>query len=182
MVTICWTQAHRLAGTRRLMIKILKTSHCYLTTNQSEESSWAATLTPNVAFKNHSLKAIWEFGSFEHKLPILPAWHRAINTVLSFITTLVSVDWLFCEASERTQVWFGNAKMGMPGPWQSLSLPHIWWATTSDSSSSYLTWKRSSVVSSWERRALEIYSNFYLPRIHKVHASTNTVYSTVRDR
>ena len=32
------------------------------------------TLKPNVAFKNPSLKAIREFRSFEHELPILLAW------------------------------------------------------------------------------------------------------------
>ena len=42
-----------------------------------------ATLTPNVAFKNLPLKAISEFGSFEHKLPVLLTGHPSINTVLS---------------------------------------------------------------------------------------------------
>ena len=45
----------RLVGTSRLMIKITKTSPCYLNTKKSEESPWAATLKPHVAFKNPSL-------------------------------------------------------------------------------------------------------------------------------
>ena len=35
----------------------------------------AATLTPNVAFKSLALKVAGDFASFEHKLPILLAWH-----------------------------------------------------------------------------------------------------------
>ena len=50
------------------MIKILKTSPCYLTTNQSE-CSWADQApkdpTHNAAFKNPCLKAMKEFRSFE---------------------------------------------------------------------------------------------------------------------
>ena len=64
----------RLAGTRRLMIKIPGTPPCHLTTSQSEESHTPAALAPNVTFKNASLKTLREFGSFEHKLPIHLAW------------------------------------------------------------------------------------------------------------
>ena len=52
------------------MIKIPKTLACYFAINQSEESEGATTLTPNVVFKNSYLKAIREFRSFVHKLPI----------------------------------------------------------------------------------------------------------------
>ena len=41
----------RLVRTRKLMIKILETSSCYLTTNQSEESPQTAALTPNIVLK-----------------------------------------------------------------------------------------------------------------------------------
>lgn len=62
----------------------------YLTTNQSKECPWTDQATwhplPYLTFKNPSLKAIGEFRSFEHELPIL-AWHPGINAVLSFTTT-----------------------------------------------------------------------------------------------
>ena len=67
--------------------KIPKALPCYLTTDQSEESSQAATLTPNAAFKNPSLKAMREFRSFEYKMLILLAWCPAVNALLSFTTT-----------------------------------------------------------------------------------------------
>ena len=63
------------------------------------------TLTLNVAFKNTSLKHIGEFGSFEHELPVLLAWCLAVNTVLSFMTTGVSILVLLCRVGEQTQVW-----------------------------------------------------------------------------
>ena len=66
----------RVVGTRRLMIKIPKTSSCYLTTNQSEEclsvDHKPVILTPNAALKKKpSLQSIREFRSFEHELSIL---------------------------------------------------------------------------------------------------------------
>ena len=61
----------RLVGTSRLMNKITKASPRYLSAKQSEESPQAATLKPNVSFKNPSLETIGEFSSFEHQLPIL---------------------------------------------------------------------------------------------------------------
>ena len=63
----------RLVGTRRLIIKIPGISLCCLTTNQSEENH--VPLSPKVTFKNPSLKAIQELGSFEYELPILLAWY-----------------------------------------------------------------------------------------------------------
>lgn len=45
------------------------------------------SLTPKVAFKTPSLKALGEFGSSEPELPILLAWHPANNAALSFTTT-----------------------------------------------------------------------------------------------
>ena len=56
------------------MIEILKTSPCYLTTNQRiirELVTHPVTHTPHLAFRNPSLKAIGEFGSFERELPVL---------------------------------------------------------------------------------------------------------------
>ena len=54
----------RLVGTSRLMNEITKTSPRYLNAKQSEQSPQAATLRPNVSFKNPSLKAIREFRTF----------------------------------------------------------------------------------------------------------------------
>ena len=67
---------------------------CYLTTNQSGGCPRADQALcdplPHFVFKNPSLKATGEFGSFEHELPILLAWrhvgHFTINVVLSFTT------------------------------------------------------------------------------------------------
>ena len=36
-----------------------------------------STLSPNTVFKNPCLKAIREFSSFEHELPVLLAWFPA---------------------------------------------------------------------------------------------------------
>ena len=69
------------------MIKIPETSPYYLATNQSEESPQAATFTPNVAFKNPSLKVMREFRSLEHGLPVLFAWCPVINAICSFTLT-----------------------------------------------------------------------------------------------
>ena len=50
-----------------------ETSPHDLTTHQQTKEliKHLATHTPNIAFKNPSLKAPGEFGSFEHELPIL---------------------------------------------------------------------------------------------------------------
>ena len=62
-----------------------------LDANQSE--NWAqADHIPSgplshLAFKNPSLKSTGEFGFSEHELPILTAWHPAINALHSFTTT-----------------------------------------------------------------------------------------------
>lgn len=69
------------------MIKIPETSPYYLSTNRSEESPQAATFTPNVAFKNPSLKVMREFRSLEHELPVLFAWCPVINALCSFTVT-----------------------------------------------------------------------------------------------
>ena len=80
------------------MTEIPETSPCYLTLSQSE-GGVQADHTPNdsllyLAFKYPFLKATGEFESFEHELPVLPAWlqtgHLAINVLISFITTGVS--------------------------------------------------------------------------------------------
>ena len=74
MVITCRPQALRPQTAWNQKAEIPKTSPCYLTTNQSEESPWADhtsyNLSPNAVFKNTSLKAIGVFGSFEHELPI----------------------------------------------------------------------------------------------------------------
>ena len=58
---------------------ILITNH--ITTNQLEEGPQAyhAPHTPllHPVFKNFSLRAIGEFGSFEHEVPILLTWPAA---------------------------------------------------------------------------------------------------------
>ena len=47
--------------------------------------------------KNPSLKATWNFWSFEHKLSVLPIWCPTVNAGLLHLN-LVSVDWLCCTA------------------------------------------------------------------------------------
>ena len=89
------------------MTEISETSPCYLTLTQSEGGAWADH-TPydsllHLAFKHPFLKAAGEFESFEHELPVLPAWPHtgclAINILISFITTgvsrlaLLSIEW-----------------------------------------------------------------------------------------
>lgn len=60
----------RLAGTRRRILQILKTSPCYLTNNQSEECPQADQTPcdphPNSVFRNPCPKPIEQFGSLEH--------------------------------------------------------------------------------------------------------------------
>ena len=46
--------------------------------------------SPYDVFRNPSLKATWQFSSFEHELFILFAWHSEINAILSFTTIGVS--------------------------------------------------------------------------------------------
>ena len=53
--------------------KLTQNTTCYLTTNQKnvyELVRQPTTFTPNVALKIPSLKAIGEFGPFEHEVPI----------------------------------------------------------------------------------------------------------------
>jgi len=64
----------RLVRTKRLMSEIPETLPWYLTTNQSEDSPTPASFTPDFAYKNSSIKAMWEFESLQHELPALPAW------------------------------------------------------------------------------------------------------------
>ena len=56
---------------------IPETQPCYLT-NQSEGCTGADHVPcdplSHLAFKNPSLKAIWEYRSFEHKLSLLLTW------------------------------------------------------------------------------------------------------------
>ena len=67
----------------------------YLTTNQSEERPWADHTPhnplPYAILKN--LSATW-----------IPCFMSAINTALSFTTTQMSVDWLYCA-----RVWFSHS-------------------------------------------------------------------------
>ena len=63
---------------------------------------------PNDVFRNPSVKAIWQFSSFEHKLFILFAGHPEINATLSFTTTGVSRLTLL-QLGEWTQVHCGNS-------------------------------------------------------------------------
>ena len=68
----------------------------------------AAPPSPGVAFKKASLKAIREFGSFEHELPILLPWCHANKSLTFLHHKLVSVNWLCCAVGEWTQVPLGN--------------------------------------------------------------------------
>ena len=78
MVTILWPQAldPRLVGTRKLMTEIPKTSPCYLTTNQIEQSCWADH-TQGSAASGPDLCLQWHLFSFmlstlqSHWLPFL---------------------------------------------------------------------------------------------------------------
>ena len=85
----------RLIRTRRLMIKIPEISQLphY---HQSEEGPPAVTLTPKTAFKNCPPKAIGEWGSSEHELPILLAWHSANACCIFSHYNPMLVDRLFC--------------------------------------------------------------------------------------
>lgn len=76
----------RLAGIRRLMIKIPETLSCYPTTYQSEESHvrWSA-----------NLKIAFEFGSFEHELPALLAGPYNKHCIFLHHSP-VSLNWLCC--------------------------------------------------------------------------------------
>ena len=72
----------------------------------------SAALSPSVAFKDPSLKAIRESGSFEHKLPILLMWYPAGIAVLSFTTIQCQqIDFTVC--GKRIQVWFSNITAGL---------------------------------------------------------------------
>ena len=82
----------RQVGIRKLMIEIPEISPCHLAINHSENFAQADHTPhdplPHTVFKNPSLKAIGEFGSSEHKVHVLLAWHPAINAVFSFTTIL----------------------------------------------------------------------------------------------
>ena len=67
------------------------------------------TFTPNIVFKNPSLKDTGEFRSFEYDC--LLSLLGAVSAVLSFLTTGVSRSVLLCRVGEQTQVWFGNTGM-----------------------------------------------------------------------
>ena len=103
----------RPVGTRKLILEILETSPCYLTTTQSEEGPQAGHAPhdplPHTVFKNLCLKATGEFGCYEHELSILLAWPHvgrpAVNAAFSF-HNLGSVDQLYC-------VWVGGREFGL---------------------------------------------------------------------
>lgn len=72
---------------------------------------------PYTVFKNPSLKPnslknsnSRDFGSFEHKLPILLGFVPSNKCYTFLHHNLVSVDWLSCSVSEWTQVQFGNTR------------------------------------------------------------------------
>ena len=67
-------QVPRPVRNRGLMIEIHIGPSCYFTTNQLEQSHVSCSLSPQVAFKNSSLKSIREFKSLECKPPLLPTW------------------------------------------------------------------------------------------------------------
>ena len=73
----------------------------------------SAALSPSVAFKDPSLKAIRESGSFEHKLPILGGLYNKRYTFLPHDP--VSVPWL-CF------MWASKPKFGLVTPWHQSSL------------------------------------------------------------
>ena len=105
------------------------------------------TFTPNIVFKNPSLKDTGEFRSFEYDC--LLSLLGAVSAVLSFLTTGVSRSVLLCRVGEQTQVWFGNIRISFlsktkdsPGgrvaktlcsqcrglgfdPWSGNQIPHV---------------------------------------------------------
>ena len=79
----------------------------YLTTNQSEECPQAGRTScnplPHPVSKNLSLKAIREFGPFEHKPPVLLAWPH--DKMLHFPSPRSGVSKLaVLHMGEQTQV------------------------------------------------------------------------------
>ena len=62
MVTNCWDS--RLVRTRRLVIEIPGTLHCYLTNNQSEESHSFCCPHPKLLPENHQgVQVFWEWAT-----------------------------------------------------------------------------------------------------------------------
>jgi len=75
MILHLLTRRTRLQTGWNQRLTIPEISPCCLTISEAEENSEAATLSQNIVFKNTFLKAIREFGSFEHEPPIFLAWH-----------------------------------------------------------------------------------------------------------
>ena len=90
----------RLLGTRKLIIKTPGIPLCCFTTNH-------VSLSPKVTFKNSSLKAIKELGSFEYEL--LFSLLGTCSKHCSFLHyNLVSINQLDNEAGKENEVQFGN--------------------------------------------------------------------------
>ena len=80
------------------------TSLCYLVLNQSENCAGAnhapCNSLPNLAFKNPSLKAIKEFGSFEHLLALLLEWPCSKHCTFLYHNP-ISVDWFYSKKANE---------------------------------------------------------------------------------
>ena len=88
----------RLAGTGRVMIKIPKTSLCYLTTNQSEESHAPCSPHPKCCYQG-----AWVFWALAAHSPCFVSCNKCCTFPHH---NLVSVDWLCCAEGKWTQVQF----------------------------------------------------------------------------
>lgn len=69
---------------------------------QLEESHASCSPHPNVAFKNPFLKAIGEFKSFEHEMPILLA--SPCNKLFSAPNSMFKIVWPHCVLGTATWV------------------------------------------------------------------------------
>lgn len=94
---------------------------CYPDADPSEDSARAGhapAAPPPPAFKAPPLKAIGEFGSPEHELPVLLAWCLQYKCCTLLHHSPLSVAWPFC-------VWASGPESGSVTPTVSLAL---YWA------------------------------------------------------
>ena len=129
----CWLHAdHKKADprpirTRRRMIKIPKSSPCYLTISQSEEGPQAATLTPSDAFKILLWNPPGSLDLLSMNYLVFVAWH-AVNEHCTFLyynqcSRLISQDGIqvfkvfFCLFLTLRLIWM-NRNDSEPLTWE----------------------------------------------------------------
>ena len=83
----------------------------YLTTHQSENCAWADHIPcdplHHTVFKNPSLKVPGEFWSFEHELPILPAWSHNTHCTFLYHTWYQYLGFAAHQMS-KPKIWFSS--------------------------------------------------------------------------